>query len=230
MLNEAIILAGGFGSRLQKSVAGIPKPMAAIRNRPFLEYLLDFLKASSIERVILSTGYLSDIIEAHFGTEYAGLDLSYSVETKPLGTGGAVLKALHSVKGDYVIILNGDTLFKIDIAGFIKHFEEQEADISIALRMISSPERYGSVIINDESRITHFSEKEKKEGQQLINGGVYILRKKCLLNYNFPEEFSLEKDFFMKYCDDLLITGFTSDKYFIDIGTTEDYEKAQKEL
>ncbi len=230
MVNEAIVLAGGLGLRLRSSIPDMPKAMAPVRNRPFLEYLLDNLIGFGIEHVILSTGYLSEKIMNHFGPKYKGVDLSYSVEDKPMGTGGAAMLAKKMAGSDLFLILNGDTLFRTDLKMmFIKHIEK-EADITIALRYVDNTARYGSIVTDNNERILSFSEKKNSGKAGWVNGGVYLFRRDILNNKHMPEIFSLEKDLLPSILHNRAVYGFRDNAYFIDIGTPEDYKRAQDEL
>lgn len=230
MEKEAIILAGGFGTRLQGVVKDLPKPMAPVNGRPFLTYILDYLIDFHYTRVVLSVGYLHEKIEEYFGGRYKSLEIDYAIETEPLGTGGGILFALSKCTTDDVLVVNGDTLFKVDLAAFERFYQEKNGLLSIVLREVEDVSRYGSVIVGDNNLIVLFSEKESSEGCGLINGGVYLLSKKLFDKYPQPKKFSFEKDLMTKYFTQDLFFGMPSDGYFIDIGIPEDYARAQKEL
>lgn len=222
---EAIILAGGFGTRLSHIVKDVPKPMAPVANSPFLEYILDYLKKNNITKVILATGYKHDIIENHFGNFYKGIDIRYSVEDKPLFTGGAIKKALSICSDENVFIINGDTYFDVDLIKMKKAHTEKKAQITVATKKMYNFNRYGTVDVNND-RITKFIEKKPKE-QGLINGGIYCINKE-IFNTMDEEKFSFEQDIMEKKVFDLQIYAYVSDGYFIDIGIEEDYYKAQE--
>jgi len=230
MEKEAIILAGGFGTRLQGVVKDLPKPMAPVNGRPFLTYILDYLIEYQYTRVVLSVGYLHEKIEEYFGFQYKTLELDYAVETEPLGTGGGILFAMSKCKTDNVLIINGDTLFKVNLTDFELFHQEKGGLLSIVLREVEDVSRYGSVVIGNDNLIVLFSEKESSEGSGLINGGVYLIHKKLFDKYPQPKKFSFEKDLMTKYFTQDLFFGMPSDGYFIDIGIPEDYARVQKEL
>jgi D-glycero-alpha-D-manno-heptose 1-phosphate guanylyltransferase len=230
MVNEAIILAGGLGTRLQRVLEGLPKAMAPVRGRPFLEYLLDHLVDSGLTHVILSTGHLSDIIQDHFGDKYHDIKISYSREEKPLGTGGAIVLAGKMVQNEQYFVMNGDTLFRIDMSKMYFMHRDKKADITIALRKVEDVSRYGYINMDAKGRIFSFSEKEKEKRGGWINGGIYLMNKTLISNAELPVIFSLEKDLFPSLLGDHDVYGYTEDAYFIDIGTPEDYERAQHEL
>jgi D-glycero-alpha-D-manno-heptose 1-phosphate guanylyltransferase len=228
MANEVIILAGGFGTRLT-SIEDIPKAMAPIDKVPFLEYLLNYLTYFNITKVHLAVGYKHEVIKKHFGNQFKGLELNYVIESEPLGTGGAIKKALKKVKSENVIVLNGDTFFEVDFESFDQFHTSNNADITLALKPMSDFDRYGTVSYDDDFRITSFAEK-KYLNEGSINGGVYLMKTNIFNGIKFPENFSIEKDFFEKYYSEKKLMGFINEGYFIDIGIPTDYTKAQLEL
>lgn len=230
MNSDAIILAGGFGTRLSGVAGDIPKPMAPVKGRPFLEFLLDYLSDQGIRKVILSTGYRSEIIEAHFGRLYNNIAISYSIEEKPLGTGGAIMAALRLASTKDCLVLNGDTLFRVPLNDLEKIHSEKSADISIALRSVSDAGRYGAVILDNNSRILSFAEKEAGGNEGLVNGGIYMLGRDLLESLGMPPVFSIEKELFAALTGNLNLFGMVCSSYFIDIGTPEDYLRANDEL
>lgn len=227
---EAIILAGGFGTRLQEVVKDLPKPMAPVNGRPFLTYILDYLIYYQYDKVILSVGYLHEKIEEYFGSQYKSLAIDYAVETEPLGTGGGILNAFSKCTGDNVLVMNGDTFFKVDLNRFERFHLEKQSLLSIVLREVEDVSRYGSVTIGDNQMIILFSEKESTEGSGLINGGTYLIHRKLFEKHPQPEKFSFEKDLMAKLYRQELFFGMPSDGYFIDIGIPKDYARAQAEL
>jgi D-glycero-alpha-D-manno-heptose 1-phosphate guanylyltransferase len=227
---EAIILAGGFGTRLRPAVADLPKSMASINERPFLEFLLDRLIRSGVEHVILSVGYMHELIVEHFKSAYKGMKMSYAIESEPLGTGGGIKMAMKQAGSENVLVLNGDTLFMLDLKDFMDFHISKKSLFSIALRHVETASRYGSVGINSVGRITGFSEKNLSKGAGLINAGMYIISRKFFVGYPLPEIFSLEKDFIEKIYQETEIYGFPGSGYFIDIGVPEDYARAQIEF
>lgn len=230
MIKEAIILAGGLGTRLSSVVSDLPKCMAPINGRPFLNYQLDYLYVFGIERVILSVGHLHEKIIKHYGDQYNNIKLDYAIEKEPLGTGGGLKLAMKMAEGPLVYVLNGDTFYHIDYKKFLDIHRGKEAKLSIVLRELDDVMRYGSIERDDSRRITGFWEKSKKSGKGFINGGVYIINKRFFESQNLPDKFSLEKDFFEKVYKNEKIYGILCRQYFIDIGVPEDYEKAQDEF
>lgn len=226
---EAIILAGGFGTRLKNVVKDVPKPMAPVNDKPFLSYILEYLKKYHVERIVLCTGYLSEKIEEFYGSEFAGIKIDYSVEKEPLGTGGAIKRALKLCSDDTVFVLNGDTFFDVDLIQLKTAHINQNADLTLSLKPMSNFDRYGIVNIDQNGQLTGFEEKKYREFGN-INGGVYALRRNIFDDTALPEKFSLETDFFEDYLSSKNFAGFISDTYFIDIGIPDDYYKAQQDL
>ena len=231
MLNTAIILAGGRGTRLKTIISDLPKPMAPIMNVPFLTYQLNYLKYFGIKKVIFSVGYLSEKIIAHYNQSFENISIEYSIEKNPLGTGGGIRMAMSNLNEDLVLILNGDSFFDLNLEQFYNLHLEQKAEFSLALRYVNNSERYGNIEFNSSNQITSFIEKNQLNQSGYINAGVYILSKKLYLQNTKPNiNFSIEKDFFEKQLNQLIIKGFEFKDYFIDIGIPEDYLKAQDDF
>lgn len=227
-LGEAIVLAGGFGTRLRQVVSDVPKPMAPMdeKGTPFLAFVLDMLAEQGITHVVLSVGYLASVIQEYFGASYNGMRLSYLQEDSPLGTGGAVKKALKACQRDVVFVLNGDTYFDVDLAAMKKEHLRSKADFTLAAREMHDFDRYGALEIDKQGRILRFGEK-KYCVDGFINGGVYCLQRNLLDDVQ-PEVFSLEKDFLEKEMEQVRVQAYPSTGYFIDIGIPEDYQKARR--
>ncbi|OAG27021.1 nucleotidyltransferase family protein [Thermodesulfatator autotrophicus] len=229
MVKEAIVLAGGLGTRLRKVVKDVPKPMADINGKPFLEYLLTFLAKQGIEKVILSVGYKYEVIKGYFGKSFLGIELVYSVECKPLGTGGGIRKSLSYIDSENVFIMNGDTLFEVALNKLFLFHKEKKSLLSVALKPMKQFDRYGVVKLDENKRIIGFEEKRYYESG-LINGGIYLLNKNFFMSFDLKEKFSFEKDFLEKYYTIYDFYGLEFNKYFIDIGIPEDYERAKEDF
>ncbi|MCD6068756.1 MAG: hypothetical protein K0S33_3582 [Bacteroidetes bacterium] len=231
MVKEAIILAGGFGTRLQSVVSDLPKPMAPVNGRPFLEYLFDYLVHSGVKSIVLSIGHKGEMISDEYSKgKWKKAKILFSQEDAPLGTGGAIALAMHQCKSEEVLVLNGDSFFDVDLLDLTARHSASHAQHSIALRRVENASRYGAVEL-DESRIISF--KEKNEGIQpgLINGGIYILNRPVYLKTTQGKtNFSIERDFFEKELQRQAICGFEYKGKFIDIGTPEDFTRAQHEF
>ncbi|MFZ1676176.1 MAG: HAD-IIIA family hydrolase [Saprospiraceae bacterium] len=229
LIKEAIILAGGLGTRLQDAVPNLPKVMAPVAGHPFLTHVIRYLLSQGIERFIFSLGYKHEVIEAYLKTEFPYLNYFIVLEEQPLGTGGAIKFALaKSIERD-VLIVNGDTLFKVDIDVLKEKHIKDQSECTIVLKPMRHFDRYGVVETDQDGRILRFTEKKFVEKGN-INGGIYILNKVSFLKRTFPKVFSFEKDYLAKYVDTLPFYGIFEDKYFIDIGIPADFERAQREL
>lgn len=230
MIREAVILAGGFGNRLQGVLQGIPKPMAPVNGRPFLDYLLAYLAFSGINRVVMAVGYLHETIIQHYGNRYGNISLVYSVEKEPLGTGGALKQALPEIHSGQVLVLNGDTFFELDIHKFHDFYLQRKAQIAIAIRESEEAARYGIIETAWDGQITAFHEKSAAAVKGKINGGIYLIDKEFFLGFALPNKFSLEKDFFEKIYTTHKLYAMLCRRYFIDIGVPEDYAKTKDDF
>lgn len=228
-VQEAIILAGGLGTRLRDAVPGLPKCMAPVNNQPFIYYVVTHLQKQGIRRFIFSLGYRSEA----FTNYIAGLlpDGNYElvVEKEPLGTGGAIRLACTYVHHTNVVVVNGDSIFKTNIAEQERIHTEKNAHCTLALKPMENFERYGVVELNADQSIASFKEKQHY-AKGLINGGVYLLNAPLFLQEGLPEKFSFETDYLQAFYNTRRIFGVVQNGYFIDIGIPEDYRRAQIEL
>jgi len=224
----AIILAGGFGTRLRQTIADIPKPMAPVNGRPFLQYLLEFLIRENVTSVILSVGYKHDIIQKQFKSNYRNLEITYCVEKEPLGTGGAIHHALQLSTESSLFVLNGDSYYDISLSQLLDFHNNKKSDFTIALKELKDFDRYGTVKIDQTGRVVQFEEK-KKIDVGFVNSGVYCVNKNIFSTKKWPETFSIEKDF-LQTNSEMNLYGMTLNGYFIDIGLPEDYRKAQSDF
>jgi D-glycero-alpha-D-manno-heptose 1-phosphate guanylyltransferase len=222
---EAIILAGGLGTRLRGVLPDLPKAMAPIRGRPFLALLLDQLAGAGFRRVILAVGYRHEAIRRYFGERQDRVDLRYSVETEPLGTGGAIRLALGQADSPQTFVLNGDTYAEVDYASMLLAHRTAAVALTVAVHEVADVGRYGALDVCD-GRIRGFLEKGRG-GPGMINAGVYLLSTGLLAGYDLPGAFSFETDFLMRYVHDLRPLAFATGGTFIDIGVPEDYARAQ---
>ncbi|MDX1937258.1 MAG: nucleotidyltransferase family protein [Flavihumibacter sp.] len=226
---EAILLAGGLGTRLRSAVPDLPKCMAPVNNQPFLYYVMQWLQQQGIRRFIFSLGYKHEVIIEWLQTHYPQLDKVYAIETTPLGTGGAIQLAGSKAITKDVVVVNGDTLFNININQLYQFYQQQQANCALALKPMTHFSRYGTVALNNQQRITAFTEKQYCDAG-LINGGVYLLKMQRFLSLGLPATFSFEKDYLEAFTNTEKITGLAMHDYFIDIGIPEDYNKAQHDL
>ena len=222
---DVIILAGGFGTRLINEINGLPKCLAPINNKPFLFYLLEYLKKFKFDQYIFALGFRSELVIDYLNENFSDLDLIYSVEANPLGTGGAIKVALNFANTSQVIALNGDSFFNIDYNHFFEFHGTKKSKFSIALAEIKDNDRYGGVELSDDV-ITSF--KEKQSGSDnvkttLINSGIYLIDSAYFSALSMPESFSIEKDFFENNDKSIQIHGKVFRNKFIDIGVPNDY-------
>ena len=227
-VSQAVILVGGRGTRLGALTDQTPKPMLPVGDRPFLEYLLNQLERQGVRKILFCTGYLAQHFQKHFGDGHRlGLQIDYSVETEPAGTGGPLVLARDRLAEEF-FVFNGDTIFDIPLQSLAEKLEQRpEALGIIALRTVADISRYGGVQL-DGGEISRFDEKGGA-GPGLINGGIYCLRKSAVDLLPAPP-CSIEKNLFplLAARRQLLGQGFSG--YFIDIGLPETLKQAEAEL
>lgn len=226
---ECIVLAGGLGTRLRNAIGDFPKCMAPVNGKPFLHYIFTYLQEQGCNRVILSLGYKHEIITMWLKEHSWPFEIDHVIEYEPLGTGGGIQLAMKEAKEKNVIVLNGDTMFKVDLNDMITFQSYMSADASVALKEMKDFDRYGVVKIDDDHRIISFEEKQQRAAG-LINGGVYIINKEAFLNKGLPERFSFEKEYLEAFVGEGKLYGYKSGSYFIDIGIPQDYEQAQEDF
>jgi D-glycero-alpha-D-manno-heptose 1-phosphate guanylyltransferase len=226
VIREAIILAGGLGTRLRSAVPDLPKCMAPVGGRPFIGYITDFYRRSGIGRFIFALGYKSAAFEAFFEREFPNGGYAVSLEDTPLGTGGAIRQACTLAGEADVLILNGDTFFRIDLPALSDFHAAHAADCSLSLKPMRDFDRFGVVELDTDMRVRQFREKQAYRAG-LINGGVYALNREHFLREELPPVFSFEKDYLEKQLETRRIFGLEQDGYFIDIGIPEDYARVQ---
>jgi D-glycero-alpha-D-manno-heptose 1-phosphate guanylyltransferase len=223
-LMEAIILAGGFGTRLREVVPDLPKPMAPVAGRPFLEILLAQLLKSGFSHAVLALGYRAEVIQDHFGQAFGNLALSSVVESTPLGTGGATRLAMEKCRSDHTFIFNGDTFLDLDVAAVEHQWAANRRPLIVA-RPVQDTGRYGRLVIQ-EGLVNCFNEKAIA-GPGLINAGCYVLGQKMLQAYPLYMPFSLETDYLSPLVLQEPVDAFISEGDFIDIGIPDDFHRAQ---
>jgi len=225
---KAIVLVGGLGTRLRGVVGDVPKPMAPVRGRPFLTYVLDQLVAGGFDLAVLAAGYRHDTIHSYFGNEYHGLALAYSVESEPLGTGGAIRLACERAHARDVFVLNGDTYLELDCRAMLDAHARAGAQLSLAVCAVPDVARYGALEVSN-SIVQGFREKGQS-GPGLINGGTYILAAELRDRLPGRGAFSFEQDVLVPQVRSIRPLAFPVAGLFIDIGIPEDYAKAQEIL
>jgi D-glycero-alpha-D-manno-heptose 1-phosphate guanylyltransferase len=204
--------------------------MAPVNGKPFLSYLLDYLNHCNIRKVILSIGYLGNTIQDYFENSYKNIELSYAIENEALGTGGGIKFAMEYANSPHVLVLNGDTFYKLDYSDFYKSHIQKNAEVSVALKHLGDVSRYGSVVIDEQNTIVSFAEKNTVDGSGYINAGAYFIESSFFKRNSFPVRFSFEKDALEKMYPNRTFYGFWGDNFFIDIGIPADYKKAQMDF
>ena len=227
---EAIILAGGKGTRLKSVLDDRPKPMAIIRGKPFIEWILLMLRRQGIQRAVICTGHLGEIVESYFGdSRDIDMEITFARDPFPLGTGGAVRNALGKTRSKHILVLNGDSYLRVNISSFLKTHLALNARASISLVQVEESSRYGSVKVNKDGKLLAFLEKSQKKQSGLINAGIYLLERNVVKEIPDGEMVSLEREIF----PDLIgkgLYGVLCDGPFVDIGTPESFNKAGKIL
>ena len=226
---QAIILAGGLGTRLRSAVPDLPKCMAPVAGKPFLYHVINYLQEQGVDSFIFSLGYMHEIIEEWLLKNYPLLNYQLSIEEEPLGTGGAIQLAMDKTTTKHVLVLNGDTMFRINTTKLLSFHEQNGSACTLALKPMHDFDRYGVVEINKDGHIQSFKEKQFYQSG-LINGGVYAINAEQFLSLQLPSKFSFEKDYLEQYYATQKMMGLVQDEYFIDIGIPEDFEKAGKDL
>ena len=224
---SAAILAGGLGTRLHSVIADRPKVLANVRGRPFLAYLLDQLDSFGFNDVVVCTGYMGDQVQAAFGESWGRLRLSYSRESVPLGTAGALRCALPMFKSDSVLVMNGDSFCEADLESMWSWHSKGGMDASILLARVPNTRRYGRVRVDANGLVLKFDEKSTEGGEGWINGGVYLLSRRLLLTIPTAGPVSLEREMFPVWLERGL-SGYRGEGRFLDIGTPESYGAAQE--
>ena len=221
---EAIILAGGLGTRLQKVVSDVPKPMADVAGKPFLEILINGLEAQGFSRIILSVGYMASKISSHFGPRFKGAELIYIVEDRPLGTGGAARLAIEACLSDHVFIFNGDTYIDLDVRQLEKRWQKSKCPMLVA-KWVPDNTRYGELRLSGDQAVS--LEPHRAGGPALVNAGCYVLPVGALKTFHLGSRFSIETGYLAPEIDRSKVEVFVTDGLFIDIGIPEDYVAAQ---
>jgi D-glycero-alpha-D-manno-heptose 1-phosphate guanylyltransferase len=228
-MRHAVLLAGGRGTRLESVSDGLPKPLMQVGGRPFVHYVLEALIHAGCDHVIVAASYKWELLRDHLGTSYKNCALSWSIEPKPLGTGGGIRRAFQLFDLAAAFVLNADTLFRVNLQALEAQHLASGAAVTIALREVPDVARFGEVVIDEGRRIVVFSEKGR-HGRGLINGGIYLIDGRVWLGPQPLEAFSFERDFLQRRIETEALYGYQADGYFIDIGVPDDLERARREL
>ncbi len=220
---DAVVLAGGLGTRMLRISALLPKPMLPVAGRPFIEHQLTFLRAAGVRRVVLALGHLGDLVRDHvLRLGPLGLNVDFSQEQRPLGTGGALRLACQRIKRWPVLVLNGDSFVSIDLRGMLAAHRASRTPLTVALARVDDTSRFGRARVDSAGAILDFEEKGQ-QGPGLVNAGVYLLEARALSE--LPEgASSLERDVFPRLVTQGA-TGYVTTGYFVDIGVPDDYQR-----
>jgi D-glycero-alpha-D-manno-heptose 1-phosphate guanylyltransferase len=228
-MKHAVLLAGGRGSRLDSVSEGLPKPLMQVAGRPFIEYVLENLVSAGCDHIVVAASYKWELLRDHLGDRYKSCALDWSIESRPLGTGGAIRQAFRVFNLTDALVLNADTLFRIDFDALEARHAESSAAVTVALREVPDVARYGEVLVDGNQRIVEFREKGR-HGRGLINGGIYLIDE-CIWTDALPvDAFSFEVDVLQRRVGCESLYGYRADRYFIDIGIPEDLERARNDL
>ena len=226
---EAVVLAGGFGTRVAHLLTGVPKPMVPVAGRPFLEWVVRYLARQGIPKAILSTGHLAEVVEAHFlNHPVAGVLTRCIAEIQPLGTGGGFLNAAR-VSGDAPdawLVLNGDSLVFADLAAVATELSNPTVAGVVVGCAVEDASRYGTLAIGLDGELLGFA--EKRRGSGVINAGIYLLRNSLVRELRGTPPLSFERDFFPQWISHgVLLKVVAVEAPFLDIGTPESLRHAQ---
>lgn len=226
---EAVILAGGLGTRLRSVLPDRPKPLAIVAGRPFLAWSLDLVAAAGVRRAVICTGYLAQMVEDELGRRHGSLELCYSREETPRGTGGAILDALPHTSSSTILALNGDSLCLADLRTFAAEHRRRSAVASLLLTQVDDCSRYGRVELADDGRVTAFVEKGGEARPGWINAGINLIQRDALQQWPACDEpVSIERQIFPAWQSQGVLWGHAqSDAPFIDIGTPESLAAAE---
>ena len=227
---QAILLAGGLGTRLRSVVSDRPKPMALIEGRPFMEYVTRELVRSGIDDIIFAVGYKGSMVEEYFGDGSTfGVHASYAYEETLLGTAGAIKNAAKYMTDPEIFVLNADTFYRMDYCRLTRQKKDMALDMAMVLREVEDVSRYGQAVLTH-GRLTGFNEKTDSQTRGTVNGGVYLLSRDLI--DTIPEgKVSLEQEMIPAWLSEgRKLGGFVNDGYFIDIGIPQDYYRFMEDV
>ena len=226
---DCVILCGGLGKRLQGVVSDVPKVMAQIDGRPFLDFVIEHLRSQQIERIVLCTGYKADQIESYYRDHDFGITIDFSTESEPLGTGGALKNASDIISSDPFFVLNGDSFLSADFQAFLDFHKVKESTASLLVSQVNESKDFGSLKLDENSQIVDFQEKDQDTEKHLVNAGIYCFNREVFSHMSEAKVFSLEHDLFPSLLGSKFF-GYRVDKEFMDIGTPQRYESVKQKL
>jgi NDP-sugar pyrophosphorylase family protein len=226
---DAIILAGGLGTRLAPILPHLPKTLAPIQKTPFLQLLINQLARSGIvSKIVMALSHKASAIESFIQSHSYSLPIEFSFEPSPLGTGGAILHALPKTTSDTLLILNGDSFFDLPLADFYHFHLTQKGSLTIACRYVEDCSRYGSILFDNSQKIYRFTEKSQTPTNGWINSGIYLIQRHLFSPF-CAGVYSLESEFFPQFLQSTAF-AYLHTGAFIDIGTPSSYREAQEIL
>ena len=226
---DCVILCGGLGKRLRSVVDDVPKVMAQVNGRPFLDLVIEHLKAQNIERIVLCTGYKADLIENYYREHDFGLTLDFSRENEPLGTGGALKSAHEIISSNPFFVLNGDSFLPANFQAFLDFHKEKNSIASMLVSQENTSKDFGSLELDESGQIIDFREKIEGDAESLVNAGIYCFDQAIFSCMPESAKFSLENDLFPSMVNNKFY-GYRTDEKFLDIGTPERYESLKQNL
>ncbi len=231
---QAVILVGGLGTRLRPITYDVPKALVPLRNRPFMGYMLDFLKSGGLEGAVLSLGYLPTPIQEYLaGRDLEGFSVDYAVENRSLGTAGGIKNAACYLKAEGpVIAVNGDVLSGLDLKRLIEEHEKNDALATITLTSVEDPTEYGLVEVDHDMVVHRFIEKPAADEvtTSLVNAGIYVLEPEVLKMIPRGQEVSIEREIFPELQAMGRLRAYVSSSYWRDIGTPRSYLAASHDV
>lgn len=229
----AILLVGGFGTRLMPLTKNTPKPMLTVAGLPVTEHQIAMAKAAGITEIVLATSYLSEIFTPYFGDGSKwGIKIKYAVEKEPLGTGGAIRNAAQLLSSnESIVILNGDVLSSHDLAEQIRQHEAHDADVTLHLTQVEDARAFGCVPTDDQGRVTAFLEKMDNPITNQINAGCYVFNPRVLTTIPLGAVVSVERETFPQLvANNAAVYGYVENSYWLDIGTPRALLKASIDI
>lgn len=223
---DVVILCGGLGKRLRTVVKDRPKPMAKINQRPFLDILIEYVSGSGFKRFVLCTGYMGEKIREHYERGFHSLDIVFSREDKPLGTGGALRNAKSLLQSEHFLVMNGDSFCRVNFPAFIDFHLSKNALASIVLSRPKDDDNSGKIVLNKDGKIIDFEEKGSQKQDSYCSAGVYLMKQDIFMSMRDAQAFSLEYDVFPSLVKRGFY-GYLAKEDFLDIGTPQNLTRAE---
>jgi len=228
---DVIVLCGGAGLRLRSVTGANPKSMASVAGDPFLALLIRQLNRNEFRRVVLAVGYQQQAIRSFFGDHCEGVEIVYSSESAPLGTGGAIRNAADLLNTDAVAVMNGDSYTDADLSHFVRDYRENTVDVSMVVVPVDNREDCGNVVVSSDGNVIQFGEKTSLDGSRHMNAGIYMLSRRIVQQIPTNSQISLEKELMPRWLDEgVVVRAYLHQGRCLDIGTPDRYSSAQSAL